>query len=172
MRLPCPSEFSHSLGQKRKYSPRVDVFRCSPNNGHRQDTSACPFRANFGSERTHSVTSSARASSEGEAERQGVIVRVAKLPMDSVLGAQATDQRQGFMKALVGDSGDRILGFTMIGAAAGEVMAAVQTAMLAGLSYSTLADADFAHPTMAEGLSSLFSSVPPRVVQQTKSKVA
>jgi pyruvate/2-oxoglutarate dehydrogenase complex dihydrolipoamide dehydrogenase (E3) component len=110
--------------------------------------------------------------SEGEAERQGVIVRVAKLPMDSVLGAQATDQRQGFMKALVGDGHDRILGFTMIGAAAGEVMAAVQTAMLAGLSYSTLADADFAHPTMAEGLSSLFSSVPPRVVQQTKSKVA
>jgi pyruvate/2-oxoglutarate dehydrogenase complex dihydrolipoamide dehydrogenase (E3) component len=110
--------------------------------------------------------------SEGEAERQGVVVRVAKLPMDSVLGAQATDQRQGFMKALVGDSHDRILGFTMVGAAAGEVMAAVQTAILAGLSYSTLADADFAHPTMAEGLSSLFSSVPPRVVQQTKSKVA
>jgi pyruvate/2-oxoglutarate dehydrogenase complex dihydrolipoamide dehydrogenase (E3) component len=110
--------------------------------------------------------------SEGEAERQGVIVRVAKLPMDSVLGAQATDQRQGFMKALVGDSHDRILGFTMIGAAAGEVMAAVQIAMLARLSCSTLADADFAHPTMAEGLSSLFSSVPPRAVQQTKSKVA
>jgi pyruvate/2-oxoglutarate dehydrogenase complex dihydrolipoamide dehydrogenase (E3) component len=110
--------------------------------------------------------------SEGEAERQGVIVRVAKLPMDSVLGAQATDQRQGFMKALVGDSHDRILGFTMIGAAAGEVMAAVQTAMLAGLPYSTLADADFAHPTMAEGLSSLFSIVPPRVLQQNKSKVA
>jgi pyruvate/2-oxoglutarate dehydrogenase complex dihydrolipoamide dehydrogenase (E3) component len=76
------------------------------------------------------------------------------------------------MKAIVGDSHDRILGFTMIGASAGEVMAAVQTAMLAGLSYSTLADADFAHPTMAAGLSSLFSSVQPRVVQLTKSKVA
>jgi pyruvate/2-oxoglutarate dehydrogenase complex dihydrolipoamide dehydrogenase (E3) component len=104
--------------------------------------------------------------SEGEAERQGVVVRVAKLPMDAVLGAQATDQRTGFMKALVGDSHDRILGFTMIGAAAGEVMAAVQTAMLAGLSYPILADADFAHPTMAEGLSFLFSSVPPRAAPQ------
>ena len=111
--------------------------------------------------------------SEGEAERQGVLARVARLPMESVLGAQATDQRQGFMKALVGgDRDDRILGFTMIGAAAGEVMAVVQTAILAGLSYSSLADADFAHPTIAEGLSSLFSSVPPRVVLQTKSKVA
>jgi pyruvate/2-oxoglutarate dehydrogenase complex dihydrolipoamide dehydrogenase (E3) component len=109
---------------------------------------------------------------EGEAERQGVLARVARLPMESVLAAQATDQRQGFMKALVGDSDDRILGFTMIGASAGEVMAAVHTAMLAGLSHSNLADADFAHPTMAEGLSSLFSSVPPRAVQQIKPKVA
>lgn len=109
--------------------------------------------------------------SEGEAERQGVLTRVTRLPMDSVLGAQATDQRQGFMKALVGESDGRILGFTMIGAAAGEVMAVVHTAMLAGLSYSKLADADFAHPTMAEGLSSLFSSVPP-LVPQTRSTAA
>ncbi|WP_338824832.1 FAD-dependent oxidoreductase [Bradyrhizobium septentrionale] len=106
--------------------------------------------------------------SEGEAKRQGVLARVATLPMDSVLGAQATDQRQGFMKVVVGNNDDRILGFTMIGASAGEVMAAVQTAMLAGLAYSSLADADFAHPTMAEGLSSLFSSVPPRSVPETK----
>jgi pyruvate/2-oxoglutarate dehydrogenase complex dihydrolipoamide dehydrogenase (E3) component len=103
--------------------------------------------------------------SEGEAERQGIIARVATLPMDAVLGAQATDQRQGFMKALIGDNDDRILGFTMIGAAAGEVLATVQTAMLAGLSYPSLANAALAHPTMAEGLSSLFSSVPPRAVQ-------
>src|SRR5262249_429414 len=103
--------------------------------------------------------------SEGEAERQDVIARVARLPMDSVLGAQATDQRQGFMKALIGDNDDRILGFTMIGAAAGEVMAAVQTAMLAGLPYQRLRDSALAHPTMAEGLGFLFSNVPPRSAQ-------
>ena len=110
--------------------------------------------------------------SEGEAERQGITIRVAKLPMNSVLGAQATEQRQGFMKALIGENDDRVLGFTMIGAEAGEVMAAVQTAMLAGLSYSTLANAAFAHPTMAEGLSLLFSNVPPQSVQRTTAKVA
>ena len=104
--------------------------------------------------------------SEGEAERQGVIARVARLPMDSVLGAQATDQREGFMKALVGENDDRILGFTMIGATAGEVMAAVQTAMIAELPFSRLANAALAHPTMAEGLSMLFSNTPPRSVQQ------
>ena len=106
--------------------------------------------------------------SEGEAERRGIIARVARLPMNSVLGAQATDQRQGFMKALVGENDDRILGFTMIGATAGEVMAAVQTAMIAGLPYSRLANAALAHPTMAEGLSMLFSNTPPRSVQQIK----
>jgi pyruvate/2-oxoglutarate dehydrogenase complex dihydrolipoamide dehydrogenase (E3) component len=103
---------------------------------------------------------------EREGERQGVVARVARLPMNSVLGAQATEQRQGFMKALIGENDDRILGFTMIGAEAGEVMAAVHTAMLAGLSYSTLSNAAFAHPTMAEGLSLLFSNVPPRSEQQ------
>jgi pyruvate/2-oxoglutarate dehydrogenase complex dihydrolipoamide dehydrogenase (E3) component len=100
--------------------------------------------------------------SERAAERQGMVVRVARLPMNSVLGAQATEQRQGFMKALIGADDEHILGFTMIGTEAGEVMAAVHTAMLAGLSYSTLANAAFAHPTMAEGLSLLFSNVPSR----------
>jgi pyruvate/2-oxoglutarate dehydrogenase complex dihydrolipoamide dehydrogenase (E3) component len=103
--------------------------------------------------------------SEGDAERQGIIVRVARLPVDSVLRAQATGEREGFMKVLVGDSDDRILGFTMIGAAAGEVMAVVQMAMLAGTPYERLANAILAHPTMAEGLGMLFSNVPRRALQ-------
>ena len=104
--------------------------------------------------------------SEGDAERQGVIVRVARLPVDSVLRAQAAGERQGFMKVLVGENDDRILGFTMIGAAAGEVMAVVQMAMLAGAPYGRLADAILAHPTMAEGLGMLFSNVPRRSLQR------
>jgi pyruvate/2-oxoglutarate dehydrogenase complex dihydrolipoamide dehydrogenase (E3) component len=100
--------------------------------------------------------------SEDEAARRGIKARVAKLPMNSVLRAQATDERQGFMKALVANNDDRILGFAMIGAEAGEVMAVVHTAMLAGLPYTQLAEIPFAHPTMAEGLSMLFSQVPAR----------
>jgi pyruvate/2-oxoglutarate dehydrogenase complex dihydrolipoamide dehydrogenase (E3) component len=98
--------------------------------------------------------------SEAAARRQGVAARVAKLPMSAVLRAQTTGETQGFMKALVGGSDDRILGFTMIGAEAGEVVATVQTAMLAGLPYSKLRDAVLAHPTMAEGLDPLLSKVP------------
>jgi pyruvate/2-oxoglutarate dehydrogenase complex dihydrolipoamide dehydrogenase (E3) component len=110
--------------------------------------------------------------SEGEAERQGIIVRVARLPVDSVLRAQATDQRQGFMKVLVGENDDRIVGFTMIGAAAGEVMAVVQMAMMAGMPYGRLANAVLTHPTMAEGLGMLFSNVPRRSVQPVTLKRA
>jgi pyruvate/2-oxoglutarate dehydrogenase complex dihydrolipoamide dehydrogenase (E3) component len=65
------------------------------------------------------------------------------------------------MKALLDAQTDRILGFTMIGPEAGEVMAVVQTAMLAGLPYTGLRDAVLAHPTMAEGLNALFSQLPP-----------
>ena len=100
--------------------------------------------------------------SEREAQRQGVAARVARLPMSAVLRTEATDETQGFMKVLVGGSDDRILGFTMIGAEAGEVMAVVQTAMLADLPYPKLRDAVIAHPTMAEGLGPLFSNVPTR----------
>jgi pyruvate/2-oxoglutarate dehydrogenase complex dihydrolipoamide dehydrogenase (E3) component len=100
--------------------------------------------------------------SERDAQRNGLTVRVAKLPMSAVLRTEATDETQGFMKALVGADDDRILGFTMIGAEAGEVMASVQTAMLAKLPYQTLRDAILTHPTMAEGLGPLFENVPQR----------
>jgi pyruvate/2-oxoglutarate dehydrogenase complex dihydrolipoamide dehydrogenase (E3) component len=104
--------------------------------------------------------------SEAEAERQGVEVRVAKLPMSRVLRTQATDETEGFMKAIISARDDRILGFTMIGSEAGEVMAAVQTAMLGALPYTRLRDAVIAHLTMAEGLGPLLGNVPPRVGQE------
>ena len=86
--------------------------------------------------------------------------RVAKLPMSEVLRVQAMGDRPGFMKALVSGTDDRILGFTMIGPEAGEVVAAVQAAMLSELPYPKLRDAVLAHLTMAEGLGPLLSKVP------------
>jgi len=99
--------------------------------------------------------------SESEARAQGIAVRVGRLPMRNVHRTAATDETQGFMKVLVGGD-DRILGFTMIGSEAGEVMAAVQTAMLAGLPYQRLRDAVIAHLTIAEGFGPLLANVPPR----------
>lgn len=102
---------------------------------------------------------------EADARRQGATARVARIPMSAVLRAQTTGETQGFMKALVGTNDDRILGFTMIGAEAGEVVATVQMTMLAGLPYSRLRDAVLTHPTMAEGLDRLLSNVPARSAQ-------
>jgi pyruvate/2-oxoglutarate dehydrogenase complex dihydrolipoamide dehydrogenase (E3) component len=105
--------------------------------------------------------------SEGEAQRKGIPVRLAKLPMSNVLRTEATDETEGFMKAVVSADDDRILGFTMIGSEAGEVMAAVQTAMLAELPYPKLRDAVIAHLTFAEGLGFLFGNVPPRAARSS-----
>jgi pyruvate/2-oxoglutarate dehydrogenase complex dihydrolipoamide dehydrogenase (E3) component len=99
--------------------------------------------------------------SEAEARGRGVAVRVARLPMGAVLRTRTTGETRGFMKALLDARSDRILGFTMFGPEAGEVMAVVQTAMLAGMPYTGLRDAILAHPTMAEGLKGLFSEVQP-----------
>jgi pyruvate/2-oxoglutarate dehydrogenase complex dihydrolipoamide dehydrogenase (E3) component len=100
--------------------------------------------------------------SEGEARRKGMAVRVAKLPMSNVLRTEATDETKGFMKVVVSADDDRIFGFTMIGSEAGEVMAVVQTAILAELPYTKLRDAVIAHLTVAEGLGPLLGKVPPR----------
>jgi len=98
--------------------------------------------------------------SEGEARQRGITVRVANLPMSAVLRTWTMGETAGFMKVLVEATGDRILGFTMIGPEAGEVMAAVQTAILGGLPYMVCRDAILTHPTMAEGLNALFAAIP------------
>ena len=99
--------------------------------------------------------------SETEAKAQGVEYRLAKIPMVAVLRTRTLSETRGFMKALIDTKNDRILGFAAFGVEAGEVIASVQVAMLAGLSYTTLRDAILTHPTMLEGLIPLFSAVPP-----------
>jgi pyruvate/2-oxoglutarate dehydrogenase complex dihydrolipoamide dehydrogenase (E3) component len=99
--------------------------------------------------------------SETEAKSRGVAYRLAKIPMETVLRTRTLSETRGFMKALIDTKSDRVLGLTVFGAAAGEIIAAVQVAMLAELPYTVLRDAVFTHPTMPEGLIPLFSSVPP-----------
>jgi pyruvate/2-oxoglutarate dehydrogenase complex dihydrolipoamide dehydrogenase (E3) component len=96
--------------------------------------------------------------SETEAEAQGTAYRLFKVPMETNLRAHTLSETRGFMKALVEPDSDRILGFTTFGAGAGETLAAVQIAMIAGLPYTALRDAILTHPTLVEGLTSLFSS--------------
>ncbi len=100
--------------------------------------------------------------SETEANKRGIGYRLAKIPMLAVLRARTISETQGFLKALIDIESDRILGFTALGASAGEIIAPVQIAMLAGLPYTVLRDAILTHPTIPEGLIPLFSAVPSR----------
>jgi pyruvate/2-oxoglutarate dehydrogenase complex dihydrolipoamide dehydrogenase (E3) component len=95
---------------------------------------------------------------ENEAEAQHVAYRLFKVPMEAVLRAHTLSETRGFLKALVEADGNRILGFTAFGVGAGEIMSAVQIAMIAGLPYTALRDAVLTHPTLVEGLIPLFSS--------------
>ena len=99
---------------------------------------------------------------EKEAAAAGRPYRSAKLPMQEVLRARTLSETRGFMKALVSQETDAILGFTAVGPHAGEILAVVQTAMMGKLPYVALRDAVFTHPTMAEGLGPLFAGVPAR----------
>jgi pyruvate/2-oxoglutarate dehydrogenase complex dihydrolipoamide dehydrogenase (E3) component len=98
--------------------------------------------------------------SETEAKQRGIQYRLAKFPMASVFRAMTMSETRGFMKILIEKKSDRILGFTMFGAGAGDVLATVQLAMLTGAPYTALRDAIIAHPTMPEGLTLLLHGVP------------
>ena len=98
--------------------------------------------------------------SETDAAARGITYRLFKVPMEAVLRAHTTLEMRGFMKALVDTASDRILGFTMFGVNAGEVITSIQTAMVGQLPYTVFRDGILVHPTMGEGLVVLFSSEP------------
>ncbi len=97
--------------------------------------------------------------SEDEARRQGLDFRIAKIPMGYVARAIETGQTRGFMKALVDTESGQILGAAVLGMQGGEIMAMLEIAMMGRLPYTALRDAVFAHPTLAESLNTLFSSL-------------
>jgi pyruvate/2-oxoglutarate dehydrogenase complex dihydrolipoamide dehydrogenase (E3) component len=94
---------------------------------------------------------------ERQARKQGRNVKIAKMPMSYVARALEVDEARGLMKVIVDADTDRILGVAILGIEGGEVMAVLQTAMMAGLPYTVLRDGVFAHPTLAESLNTLFA---------------
>src|SRR5262245_16873091 len=98
---------------------------------------------------------------ECPAQRRGAPARVAQMVTSTVLWTEATHEMQDCIKARISANDDGICGLTRSGAQAGAAVAAVQTPMLADPPYPKHGDPIFAHPTLAEGLSSLFSRRPP-----------
>ena len=97
--------------------------------------------------------------SETEARTQGRNIKVAKMPMNYVARALEVDESRGFMKAVVDAGTGQILGCAVLGIEGGEIMAVLQMAMMGKVPYTVLRDAVFAHPTLAESLNNLFSTL-------------
>jgi pyruvate/2-oxoglutarate dehydrogenase complex dihydrolipoamide dehydrogenase (E3) component len=97
--------------------------------------------------------------SEREAREQGRQIQVATLPMSSVARAIEVDETRGLMKAVVDAESGRILGAAVLGIEGGEIMSILQVAMMGGLHYGALKDGVFAHPTLAESLNNLFTTL-------------
>ncbi len=92
---------------------------------------------------------------ECEATEKGLKYRVAKIAINDTARGIESGQSRGFLKALVGDD-DQILGGAFLCYEGGEIIAALQIAMLGGLPYTALRDGIFAHPTQVESLNNLF----------------
>lgn len=96
---------------------------------------------------------------ENQARKQSKNVKVATIPMSSVARAIETDRTRGMIKAVVDSDTKQILGCAVLGMEGGEIMAMIEIAMMGNLPYTALAEGIFAHPTLAEGVNSLFDSI-------------
>ena len=94
--------------------------------------------------------------SETDARAMGRPTRVFAMPMKSVARAAEMDEPRGLMKAVVDIDTQEILGFAVLGVMGGELMTAVEIAMMGRLPYTALRDATIAHPVVAESLNNLF----------------
>jgi pyruvate/2-oxoglutarate dehydrogenase complex dihydrolipoamide dehydrogenase (E3) component len=93
--------------------------------------------------------------SERDARARGVPFEIATMPFADIARASETGETAGLMKVLVDRATERILGATIVGAQAGELIHVFVALMQAGLSVRPVVDAEFIHPTFAEGLQSL-----------------
>jgi pyruvate/2-oxoglutarate dehydrogenase complex dihydrolipoamide dehydrogenase (E3) component len=97
--------------------------------------------------------------SETEALEQKLDIRVARMAMARVARALEVDESRGFMKAIVDAKTNQILGAAVLGLEGGEIMSAIEIAMMGQLPYTALRDGIFAHPTLAESLNNLFTKM-------------
>lgn len=96
---------------------------------------------------------------EEQARKQGYEIAVAKIPASKIPRAATSGETRGVLKAVIDRKTDQILGCSLLCHNAGEIMSVVQMAMLGNLTYKTVANTIFTHPTMAESLNILLATV-------------
>ena len=87
---------------------------------------------------------------EQDAKRQGVAVEVTRFDLDDLDRALADEEGKGFVKVLTPPGKDRILGVTIVGHHAGELMAEFIFAMKWGLGLKKVMSTIHIYPTLSE----------------------
>ena len=98
--------------------------------------------------------------SEKQAREKDMNIQVVKMQINHVARAIELNRTRGMLKAVVDMDSKLIIGAACLGVEGGELMSMLEIAMLGKLTYSTLRDTIFAHPTLAEALNNLFAELP------------
>ncbi len=88
--------------------------------------------------------------SEAEATEQGIAFEVSRYGIDDLDRAICDSQAEGFIKVLTVPGKDRILGVTIVGAQAGELLAEYVLAMKHGLGLKKILGTIHSYPSMSE----------------------
>jgi len=95
---------------------------------------------------------------ETEARERRLPIRISKMPVAAIPRAKTASEARGLIKIVIDTETDRVLGCTILSVEAGEMIAAPQMAMIAGLPFTALRDTIWSHPTMVEGFNTLFGA--------------
>ena len=92
---------------------------------------------------------------EREARERGIQYEVATMRFAEVARAVEVDEKTGVMKVLLDPKTERVLGAAIVGSEAGELIHIFVTLMQSGAPARAIVEAEFVHPTFAEGVQSL-----------------
>lgn len=95
---------------------------------------------------------------EKSAKKKGIHYKLYEMPMEKVARAAEKNEPFGKLKVLCHPQTEEILGATIIGVDAGEMMTVLQMAFSGGITAPQLQEYIFAHPLLAEGFNNLFSA--------------
>lgn len=94
---------------------------------------------------------------EKEALEKGFDIKVAKLPAAAIPKAQVLNETHGFLKAIIDEKTDLILGAMLFCEESYEMINLLKLAMDSKIPYTVLRDNIYTHPTMTEAFNDLFS---------------
>ena len=101
---------------------------------------------------------------EGELSRKGVKYKVGKFPFLANPRAKVNENTEGFVKILVEDKTDKVLGVHMIGPNVGDLIGEIAIAMEFGASSEDIARTCHAHPTYSEAIKEAALAVDKRAI--------